>query len=51
MRESDHGAVDDLLDAYAALWTARRIAELGIEQVEVLGDGAQDGPLPMRIVA
>ncbi len=51
MRESDHGVMDDLLDAYAALWTARRIAELGIEGVEVLGSGESDGPLPMRIVA
>ena len=47
----DHGVMDDLLDAYAALWTARRIAELGIDRVEVLGNGAMDGPLPMRIVA
>jgi predicted RNase H-like nuclease len=51
MREADHGVMDDLLDAYAALWTARRIAELGIERVEVLGSGERDGPLPMRIVA
>ena len=51
MRESDHGVIDDLLDAYAALWTARRIAQLGIERVEVLGGGETDGPLPMRIVA
>jgi predicted RNase H-like nuclease len=51
MRESDHGVMDDLLDAYAALWTARRIAELGIDGVEVLGSGESDGPLPMRIVA
>ena len=35
----------------AAMWTARRIAELGIERVEVLGSGETDGPLPMRIVA
>jgi predicted RNase H-like nuclease len=51
MREADHGVMDDLLDAYAALWTARRIAELGIDCVEVLGSGETDGPLPMRIVA
>jgi predicted RNase H-like nuclease len=51
MRESDHGVIDDLLDAYAALWTARRIAQLGIDGVEVLGSGETDGPLPMRIVA
>ena len=43
MREVDHGAVDDLLDAYAALWTAKRIADLGIDHVEVLGDGTR-GP-------
>jgi predicted RNase H-like nuclease len=51
MREADHGVMDDLLDAYAALWTARRIAEFGMDGVEVLGDGMRDGPLPMRIVA
>jgi len=51
MRDSDHGVMDDLLDAYAALWTARRLAELGVDGVEVLGDRMRDGPLPMRIVA
>ena len=52
MREVDHGAVDDLLDAYGALWTAKRIADLGLDGVAVLGDGTRGPrPLPMRIVA
>lgn len=43
------GTLDDPLDAYAALWTARRVAQHGVDAVQVLGrvpgdDGAMAVP-------
>ena len=40
---SVEGRLDDLLDAYAALWTALRIRSLGIEGCKVLGPAHQSG--------
>lgn len=42
-------ARDDILDAYAGLWTALRVAGL-FGAAEVLEDGSRDGPLSMRIM-